>query len=69
MPTQRVYLYPWELLRRAWLHYRDEWKAEYKIVLAQNNGYTTHSVAVPIAVVGNAVKTAMVIQLQEAPHA
>ena len=63
MPSQRVYLFPWPILRRAWLYYKDQWIDNYNRVPAINNGYETISVAVPIAVLLNAVKTASIIQL------
>lgn len=63
MQSKRVYLYDWLMLRRAWLHYRDDWKREHKVISAQNNGYKTLSLAVPIAVVNSAVSAARIIQL------
>lgn len=63
MPAKRVHLYPWHLLRRAWGKYGTAWKKEYKKVSAQNPGYKTWSVAVPIAVLNKAVQEAGVIQL------
>jgi len=63
MPPRRVYLFPWDMLRRAWLHYKSEWLQKYKIPPARNNGYCTHSVAVPIQELRNAVTAAAIIQL------
>jgi len=63
MPTKRVYLLPWDMLKRAWDHYKKDWLAKYKIPPAQNNGYKTLSVAVPIDILLNAVKSASIIQL------
>ena len=63
MPTQRVYLFDWPMLRRAWQHYGEGWKAEYPHIEAQNNGYKTHGVAVPIPVLRDAVSLARIIQL------
>ena len=63
MPSKRVYLFPWEMLRRAWRQWGDKWKREHQIVKAQNNGYKTHSVAVPIEKLRAAVSTACIIQL------
>jgi hypothetical protein len=65
MPTQRVYLFPWDMLRRAWLHYKEDWLKKYKIIEAKNNTYSTWSVAVPINVLKNAVGLAMIIQLKD----
>lgn len=64
MPIQRVYLYPWPLLRRAWLHFRDGWIAQYRKVTADNGSYHTISVAVPIDVVRSAVAKALIVDLQ-----
>lgn len=63
MKSQRVYLFDWLALRRAWLHYRDEWKRKYQVIVAQNNGYKTLSLAVPKETLRAAVSLAMVVQL------
>ena len=63
MPIERVYLFPWHLLRRSWIHKGDYWKERYPVVCAKNAGYKTHSVAVPIEVLRKTVSTAAVIDL------
>lgn len=63
MDARRVYLFPWQMLRRAWIHYKDEWLDEHRIIKAQNPGYCTYSVAVPIKQLTLAVKNAGIIQL------
>lgn len=63
MPSKTVYLFPWDMLRRAWKHYKDLWIDEYQEVRAQNNGYVTISVAVPIKVLQDAVTVASIIKL------
>ena len=70
IPTKQCYLFPWQLLRRAWLHFRGEWIQDGKqrrngcrIVYAKNNGYTTHSVAVPIKTVQSAIQRALIIDV------
>lgn len=63
MRSRRVYLFDWLALRRAWSHYKSAWLGKYPKVTAQNNGYKTLSLAVPIDVVRTAVSTATVIQL------
>jgi len=63
MQSQRVYLFDWLALRRAWMHYKELWKREYQTIQAQNNGYKTLSVAVPIEVVRKAASVAMIVQL------
>ncbi|MFA6271402.1 MAG: hypothetical protein WC657_09450 [Candidatus Paceibacterota bacterium] len=63
MPTKKVYLFSWPILRRAWDHYKAKWIATYPKITAQNRGYKTISVAVPIDVLTAAVSAASVIQL------
>lgn len=63
MPIQRVYLFPWDVLRRAWLRFGNRWKAVYACRSAQNNGYKTWGVCVPISVVQSAVRTAAIIDV------
>lgn len=70
MPTQRCYIFPWELLRRAWLHFKPNWHSwakqrisGFQYVIADNGSYKTHSIAVPHAVLTKAIKDSMVIQL------
>jgi hypothetical protein len=63
MPLQRVYLFPWPLLRRAWLQFKPRWLSKYQIPPAKNNGYNTLSVAVPIEELRKCISTAAIIQL------
>ena len=63
MQSRRVYLYPWLLLRRAWLQYGGSWKNQYGTITAKNSTYNTLSVPVPTAVLKKAVSTASIIQL------
>lgn len=70
LPRRTAYLFPWEMLRRAWVHYRDEWIAAgeahrdgFKIVRAHNPGYVTLSVAVPLKLLRSKVSAASVIEL------
>jgi hypothetical protein len=63
LPTQRCYMYPWLLLRRAWLLCGRRWEAEYGRIPAQNPTYTTWSVPVPIEVLQDTIARAWVIQL------
>lgn len=63
LPTQRCYMYPWPMLRRAWLALGENWKSKYGTVEAKNKGYSTWSVPVPINVLTQAVSTACIIQL------
>ena len=68
LETQRCFLLPLHLLRRAWKHHGREWvsRAEkkeegYKKVVAQNRGYTTTSVAVSWDILYEAICDAMVV--------
>lgn len=63
MPTSRVYLFSWPMLRRAWYFKKTEWIAKYQKVTARNVGYQTISVAVPTSVLLAEVKNAGIIQL------
>jgi hypothetical protein len=63
MPTKRCYLYPWQMLRRAWINYKDCWIKNYGTQSAPNKYYNTLSVAVPIEELNVTVKRAMIIQL------
>ena len=63
MPIQTVYLFQWDLLKRAWEFYKEDWKKEYKIVYARNNTYKTYSVAVPIKTLLKSITTASIIKV------
>ena len=62
MPSKRCYLFPFPLLQRALWNHWDEWKRRYKTVGATNRGYTTQSLAVPIATLQQAITEAGFIQ-------
>jgi len=65
MPTSTVYLFPWPMLKRAWVRFGEKWKKEYRIISANNPGYTTLSVAVPIKKLQSAVTSASVINVSK----
>lgn len=69
MQSQRCYLFPWAMLRRAWAQYGETWKARYKEVVARTQvgsfTYQTLSVPVPIDVLRRAVSTAAVIDVSK----
>lgn len=67
MPLRKVYLFPWDMLRRAWLHFKPYWMEQYPRKWAQNQGYKTWSLAVPIEVLQRAVYMATVIELKDKP--
>ena len=47
VPAGRCYLLPVIQLQIAWARHGELWKREFRRVPAHNDGYTTHSVAVP----------------------
>lgn len=61
LPSRRCFLLPFQPLRRAWHDNRARWVGRYFQVRAQNPGYTTVSVAVPILVLMDAIKSALVV--------
>lgn len=63
MPNRRVYLFDWQMLRRAWLTFGEQWKQQCKIIIAKNKNYNTHSVAVPIKELRRAVSSATIIEV------
>ena len=63
MQSKRCYLLPWQLLKRVWRHYGQEWIKKYPKIEAQNKTYKTISVAIPIPILINTLKNAMIIQL------
>lgn len=63
MPTRRVYLFPWDMLRRTWINMKVDWLSKYPKIEAQNNGYKTHSIAIPTKDLLIAIKNASIIQL------
>jgi hypothetical protein len=70
MPIQRCYLFPWPMLRRAWLQYGQDWRSKYPPKRAATKDkatgrvlYHTLNVPVPIDVLRRAVSTAAIIDL------
>jgi hypothetical protein len=68
IPSQRCYLLPFLTLRKAWILEGRRWcelaeeeSGGFKIILAENNGYTTESIAVPTDILLAAIRQAMVI--------
>jgi hypothetical protein len=62
VPSQRCYLLPVLTLQRAWRVNGRDWLQQFGIIRAQNNGYVTTSVPVPIPDLFRAVNDAMLIQ-------
>lgn len=72
IPTETVYLLPWLELQRAWRSNRLWWQVlarqkrnGFREVKAENFGYTTHSICVPITILLEAIKSACVISFSE----
>ncbi len=67
IPARRCYLFPWPMLRRAWVQYGNTWIGEYRPIVAKTNvantSYTTVSVAVPTLVLQRAVTLASIIDV------
>lgn len=60
VPSQTCYLLPFRDLQRAYWVNREEWK-RYPVRNAQNDGYVTTGVCVPINVVLDAIRNGMVL--------
>jgi hypothetical protein len=72
MPTQKCYLFPWQLLRRVWVERGEKWKqwAErrengFRIVKAKNQTYNTYSIAVPLKSLLKAIEVATEIDVSQ----
>lgn len=65
VPSATCYLLPFQTLRRAWKINRKIWVANHRPVRAQNNGYVTVSVAVPIPILLDALSDALAIRWQQ----
>ena len=61
LPSKRCYLLPFQQLRKAWKENMTDWVSKYRRVEAQNNGYVTVSVAVPIEILMADIQKAMVV--------
>lgn len=63
IPNRRCYLFDWRMLRRAWLHYKDQWLLKYEHISSQNKSYKTWSLVVPTDVLYRAVRSASIIEV------
>ena len=68
MPTETVHLFPWDILFLAWKENKDDWLRMYRKVVAENIGYNTLSVAVPIDILKAAVSSSSVIYVNPTPE-
>lgn len=66
LPTNKCYLLPFQQLRTAWRANGKRWVSSYKRIEAQNQGYKTISVGVPIRVLMTAISDAMIVDYKEA---
>ena len=64
VPSKRVYLLPFQTLRRAWRANCFEWKERYFEAKSDNGRYTSHGICVPCDVLTKAVSDAMVVTWQ-----
>ncbi len=64
IPSQRCYLLPFQTLRRAWQSNAHIWVEQHEEVRAENEGYTTVGVAVPIPILMDSLNNAMLVTWQ-----
>lgn len=62
VPTQTCYLLPFQPLRRAWRQHCRDWVAEYGRREVANDGWTTVGTPVPIDVVLDAIRDALIVK-------
>lgn len=63
LPNKVCYLFDWQILKRVWMYFKNEWISRYKLVEAQNYSYKTISIPVPIKVLLTAVSDARIIRV------
>ena len=70
VPARRCYLFPWPLLRAAWVKHGESWKDRarareqgYRVVKAHNRHWVTYNITLPMDHVRSAVAECHVIQL------
>ena len=68
-PLGRCYLLPVMQLQLAWSRNGDLWRQQYRSVRAQNNGYVTVSVGVPVGVVFAEVGRALRVRFKPTEYA
>ena len=61
-PLGRCYLLPVPQLQSAWVEYGDLWRSMYPLVRAENKGWITLSVGVPVPVLFKAIGSALRVQ-------
>jgi len=63
IPSKKCYLFPWPMLRKAWVINKAQWLRDYKTVVAPNRTYNTLSVPVPIPVLWAAVSWSALVDV------
>lgn len=68
VPSKRCFLFPFLTLRRAWILEGKNWielatenAGGFRVVLAENKGYTTESIAIPTDVLLASIRQAMIV--------
>jgi len=59
MPTKKVFLLPFVLLQKAWLHNYHQWFKTYGRVFARNNTYKTSNIPIPSEILLISIKKEM----------
>lgn len=63
LESRTCYLFPFAMLRRAWIHYGGRWRDLYGERETKNKTYSTWWTPVPIGVLYSAVNTASIIKV------
>ena len=61
MPSRKVLLYDWQMLRLAWVQNKQKWFDKFKPVSAENKDYKTYSLPIAFADLHKAVSVARII--------
>jgi hypothetical protein len=62
MPSHKVYFLPFLLLQKTWVENWAEWLLRFGRKLAINNGYTTSNIPIPVKVLMDSLREAMLLQ-------
>lgn len=76
VPSRRCYIFPWPLLRSAWVKHGPEWKRLAKSCRlgfecrdSRNTSWVTHNIAVPYETIREAISDCLVVDLGQAAQA
>ena len=64
LPLGQCYLLPVIQLQAAWSRHRDEWMGMYPVVRAENHGWTTLSLGVPVSTLFPAIGECLRVQFE-----